>query len=69
GYRAIYDLSDLRQSRFVIATGQSGNPFSRHYNDQLNDWLEGRSVSLSPAVASLKSANAPTLVLKPAAAR
>lgn len=68
GYRAIYDLSDLRQSRFVIATGQSGNPFSRHYNDQLEDWLEGRFVSLSPAVASLKSANAPTLVLKPAAA-
>ncbi len=69
GYRAIYDLSDLRQSRFIIATGQSGNPFSPHYNDQLDDWLEGRFISLSPAVASLKSANAPTLVLKPAAGR
>jgi len=69
GYRGIYDLSDLRTSRFVIATGQSGNPFSSHYRDQLDDWLEGRFISLAPAVAALKSANAPTLVLTPAAGR
>ncbi|WP_245986023.1 penicillin acylase family protein [Azospirillum thermophilum] len=31
GYRAVYDLADLDNSRFVIATGQSGNPFSRHW--------------------------------------
>ncbi len=69
GLRAIYDLSDLRKSRFIIATGQSGNPFSPYYKDQLGDWLDGRYLSLSPAIASLKSANAPTLVLRPAAKR
>jgi penicillin amidase len=35
GYRAVYDLADPAASRFVIATGQSGNPLSPHYSDFL----------------------------------
>ena len=46
GYRAIYDLSDLTQSRFMIATGQSGNPLSSHYGDLLRDWRDGRYMRL-----------------------
>lgn len=38
GLRAIFDLGDLADSRFVIATGQSGNPLSRHYGDMLEAW-------------------------------
>jgi penicillin amidase len=41
GYRAVYDLADLERSRFMIATGQSGNPFSRHYGDMATRWRDG----------------------------
>jgi penicillin amidase len=45
-YRAVYHLADLEQSRFVTATGQSGNPLSRYYGDLTGLWAEGRSVPL-----------------------
>ena len=32
-FRGLYDLADLARSRFVAATGQSGNPLSPHYRD------------------------------------
>ena len=41
GYRAVYDLSNLNKSRYIIATGQSGNPLSSHYSDQLEPWRNG----------------------------
>lgn len=47
GYRAAYDLSDLARSRFVIATGQSGNPLSAHYDDFLEDWRNGAYVRIA----------------------
>ncbi len=46
GLRAVYDLSDLDNSRFVIATGQSGHPLSSHYRDQVEDWRDGRAFRL-----------------------
>lgn len=42
GLRAVYDLSNLSNSRFMIATGQSGNPLSGHYRDLVEDWRDGR---------------------------
>lgn len=41
GLRAVYDLADLKRSRFVIATGQSGNPLSPHYADMMERWRDG----------------------------
>ncbi len=46
GVRAVYDLAELPQSRFMIATGQSGNPLSRHYGDQIERWRDGGSITL-----------------------
>ncbi len=46
GYRAVYDLADLDASRFVIAVGQSGNPFSAHYDDLADAWLANDSFAL-----------------------
>lgn len=40
--RRITDLSDLSRSRTILSTGQSGNPFSRHYGDQIDLWLNGQ---------------------------
>ena len=55
-YRAIYHLADLDQSRFVTATGQSGNPLSRHYDDLTVLWAKGRSVPIGRDGASLPAA-------------
>ncbi|MFQ5954077.1 MAG: penicillin acylase family protein [Kiloniellales bacterium] len=49
GFRAVYDLAELGRSRFVIATGQSGNPLSTHYHDFLRRWRDGEYVPM-PAV-------------------
>lgn len=49
GYRAVYDLADLENSRFVIAGGQSGHPLSRHYRDLAALWATGKVIRLPPA--------------------
>ena len=46
GLRAIYDTADLEGSRFIIATGQSGNPLSPHYGDLLEAWRDGRFLTI-----------------------
>jgi penicillin amidase len=48
GLRAIMDLSDLDNSLFMQATGQSGNPLSGHYEDLTERWAAGRYVLLPP---------------------
>ncbi|NQU61244.1 MAG: penicillin acylase family protein [Rhodospirillales bacterium] len=67
GFRAVYDLEDLRRSRFIIATGQSGNPLSPHYKDMLEVWRDGRYRRLSQTASDLKGADADILVLTPVA--
>ena len=49
GYRAIYNLDDLDKSRFIQAVGQSGNPFSPHYDDLMELWRDGAYITLEPA--------------------
>lgn len=41
GLRAVFDLGDLDDSRFVIAMGQSGNPHGPWFDDWLVDWRDG----------------------------
>jgi penicillin amidase len=41
-YREIFDLSDWDASVGVNVPGQSGQPGSKHYDDLLPLWLEGR---------------------------
>ena len=36
--RAIYDLADMDNSRFIYQTGQSGNVFSSRYRDMSKTW-------------------------------
>lgn len=47
GYRAVYDLADLANSRLMIATGQSGHPFSPHYQDLAESWRDGGARTLA----------------------
>lgn len=37
-YRFIVDLSDIYHALGMNSTGQSGNPFSAHYTDTIEDW-------------------------------
>jgi penicillin amidase len=41
-YRMVVDLGALDQSRWIAQTGVSGHPMDRHYDDQLDDWADGR---------------------------
>ncbi len=53
GYRGVYDFADPDSSVFVTATGQSGHPLSRHYDDLGERWRRGDYIpmSLDPALA------------------
>lgn len=44
--RAVYDLSDLDRSRFVHAPGQSGHPWSPHFDDLLGAWERGEGIRI-----------------------
>jgi hypothetical protein len=64
-YRLTIDMHDLDGARLIITTGQSGNPFDRHYNDQIGPWIEGETVSLPFTPAAISAAAASTLTLTP----
>ncbi len=49
GFRAVYDLANLDESRFMIATGQSGNPLSAHYGSLASRWRDGDYLKLDGA--------------------
>lgn len=53
GYRGVYDLADPDSSVFIISTGQSGHPFSSHYDDLAELWRRGEYIgmSLDPGLA------------------
>ena len=40
--RRVIDFSDIENSMSVLPTGQSGNPFSKHYNDQAEMYAAGK---------------------------
>ncbi len=53
GYRGVYDFADPDSSVFVISTGQSGHPLSRHYDDLGELWRRGEYIpmTLDPELA------------------
>ncbi len=53
GYRGVYDFADPDSSVFITATGQSGHPLSRFYDDLGALWRRGEYVpmSLDPELA------------------
>ena len=40
--RRIVDLADIQHPKTVLTVGQSGQPFSLHYDDQVRMWLDGQ---------------------------
>lgn len=53
---------------FLLPTGQSGNPMSRHYRDMLDRWPEGRLIEVSLEPDSARARAVSTLRLEPVGA-
>jgi penicillin amidase len=64
GFRAVVDFSDPDSSVYVISTGQSGHPFSRHYDDLAQLWRRGEYIpmSLDPELARGGAVGVTTLI-------
>jgi penicillin G amidase len=64
--RCVFDLDDPAASRFSLAGGQSGNPFSPHYADLFELWRRGEGVPIAWGEGDVAAATRDTLVLEPA---
>ena len=66
-YREIFDLADWDESRAINTPGQSGQPRSKHYDDLLALWSEGRYFPLAYSKSAVDRATTDTLQLQPPA--
>ena len=64
-YRLVIDMSDLEGARIVITTGQSGNPYASHYDDQIEPWRTGGTLALPFGRDAVAAATVATLTLSP----
>lgn len=69
GFRGVYDMADPDASLFIIATGQSGHPLSRHFDDLSELWRRGEYIpmTLDPALARAGAVGVTLLTPRPAA--
>jgi penicillin amidase len=67
GYRGVYDFADPDSSVFITATGQSGHPLSRNYDDLGELWRRGEYIpmSLDPDLARAGAVGITTLLPRP----
>jgi len=63
GYRGVYDFADPDSSVFITATGQSGHPLSRFYDNLGELWRRGEYIpmSLDPELARAGNIGVTTL--------
>ncbi|WP_149142248.1 penicillin acylase family protein [Gemmobacter caeruleus] len=67
GYRGVYDFGDPDSSVFIISTGQSGHPLSRHYDNLGERWRRGEYIPMSLDPQLARAASVGDMVLTPAA--
>ncbi|MCT8160437.1 penicillin acylase family protein [Pseudoruegeria sp. SHC-113] len=65
GYRGVYDFADPDSSVFIISTGQSGHPLSRHYDDLGELWRRGEYIPMSLDPELARAAAEGVTVLRP----
>lgn len=63
--RAVMDVGNWEASRWVLAGGQSGNPLSPHYDDMIDLWLRGDSVTIAWSPQSVRARAKNELTLLP----
>jgi len=64
--RMVVDVGAFEHSRFAPPGGQSGNPFSRHYADQLPLWEKGDGLVIAQDPEEVTRVTRHTLTLVPA---
>jgi penicillin amidase len=64
--RVVLDVGHWEDNRFVLAGGQSGNPFSPHYDDQFALWQRGEALTLAWSEEAIHEATQAELRLLPA---
>ncbi len=65
--RTAIDVGSWDDARFVLATGQSGNPLSPHYDDQHALWRRGDAITIPHTDEAVAAAAVATLRLVPPA--
>jgi len=63
--RAIYDLSNLDNSRWIHSTGQSGNVFSPFYSNLTETWRNVEDMPMTMERAAIEAGAVGTLTLRP----
>jgi penicillin G amidase len=56
-FRSIMDFSNLNSSRYIHPLGQSGDPFSRMYENLLPLWRDGADIAMSQVVGDWGAGN------------
>ena len=64
--RMAVDVGEWDANRFILPGGQSGNPMSPHYDDQLDLYREGGSISITWSAEKLATAVVESLEIHPA---
>ena len=62
--RATIDVGNWSASRWQLAGGQSGNPFSGHYTDLFDSWRQGEGIAIPFTPEEIEKATVTTLTLK-----
>jgi penicillin amidase len=63
--RMVLDVGAWDDARWALAGGQSGNPFSAHYDDLAARWARGETVRLAWSEARVREVTVATLTLRP----
>ncbi|UCH10867.1 MAG: penicillin acylase family protein [Fidelibacterota bacterium] len=61
----VVDVGNWDENRFALPGGQSGNPLSPHYDDQLALWQRGEGVSIAWSATKVEQATRSMLRLMP----
>ncbi len=63
--RMVVDVGSWENARFSMPGGQSGNPFSPHYDDLLPHWLKGEGVPIAWSPTAVEASTQQRLELLP----
>lgn len=63
--RRIIDFSDIENSMSILPTGQSGNPFSEHYEDQAEMYVNGEFRKMMLNQKEIKETSKSLLTFRP----
>ncbi len=63
--RRVIDFSDIDNSMSILPTGQSGNPFSEHYDDQAEMYVKGEFRKMLMNEKEIKETSKSLLTFKP----